>query len=116
MPCGISARPGGHGQRASQRHAGRGGHQCNSGADDGFVVWRSGHRQGQGRLKIKQSELDEVVLGIKSAAAARNQTIPPEQLTGIESQMLNRLIQIQLLLQKRRMRTKPTGADRPNSK
>jgi parvulin-like peptidyl-prolyl isomerase len=46
------------------------------------------------------------VLGIKSAAAAHNQTIPPQQLLGIESQMLNRLIQIQLLLQK------ATAADR----
>ena len=55
--------------------------------------------KGQG-VEVKQSALDEVVLGIKSAAAARNQTIPPQQLLGIESQMLNRLIQIQLLLQK----------------
>ncbi len=51
-------------------------------------------------VEVKQSALDEVVLGIKSAAAAHNQTIPPQQLMGIESQMLNRLIQIQLLLQK----------------
>jgi parvulin-like peptidyl-prolyl isomerase len=57
-------------------------------------------------VEVKQSALDEVVLGIKSAAAARNQTIPPQQLMGIESQMLNRLIQIQLLLQK------STDADR----
>src|SRR5271156_2627816 len=51
-------------------------------------------------FEIKQSELDEVVLGIKSAAAAHNETIAPQQLLGIESQMLNRLVQIQLLLQK----------------
>jgi len=51
-------------------------------------------------VEVKQSSLDEVVMGIKSAAAARNQTIPPQQLLAIESQMLNRLIQIQLLLQK----------------
>src|ERR1700735_3004957 len=43
-------------------------------------------------LEIKQSELDEVVLGIKSAAAAHNETIPQEQMTAIEAQMLNRLI------------------------
>src|SRR6516164_8953806 len=36
-------------------------------------------------VEVKQSALDEVVLGIKSAAAARNQTIPPQQLMGIES-------------------------------
>jgi len=40
------------------------------------------------------------VTGIKSAAAARNETIPAEQLNGIKAQMLNRLIQIQILLQK----------------
>jgi peptidyl-prolyl cis-trans isomerase C len=57
-------------------------------------------------VEVKQSALDEVVLGIKSAAAAHNETIPPQQLLGIESQMLNRLIQIQLLLQK------ATDADR----
>jgi peptidyl-prolyl cis-trans isomerase C len=51
-------------------------------------------------VEVKQSALDEVVLGIKSAAAAHNEPIPPQQLLGIEAQMLNRLIQIQLLLQK----------------
>ena len=51
-------------------------------------------------VEIKQSALDEVVLGLKSAAAARNEKIPPQQLLGIEAQMLNRLVQIQLLLQK----------------
>jgi parvulin-like peptidyl-prolyl isomerase len=50
-------------------------------------------------FEIKQSELDEVVLGIKSAAAAHNETIPPDQMTAIQAQMLNRLIQIQILLQ-----------------
>jgi peptidyl-prolyl cis-trans isomerase C len=61
-------------------------------------------------VEVKQSALDEVVLGVKSAAAARNQTIPPQQLMGIESQMLNRLIQIQLLLQKSTAADKATGA------
>jgi parvulin-like peptidyl-prolyl isomerase len=51
-------------------------------------------------VEIKQSELDEVMTGMKSAAAARGQTIPPDQLSLIQAQMLNRLIQIQLLLQK----------------
>jgi peptidyl-prolyl cis-trans isomerase C len=61
-------------------------------------------------VEVKQSALDEVVLGIKSAAAAHNQTIPPQQMLSIESQMLNRLIQIQLLLQK------ATDADRATGK
>ena len=51
-------------------------------------------------FEIKQSELDEVVTGIKSAAAAHNENIPAEQMSGIKAQMLNRLIQIQILLQK----------------
>ena len=61
-------------------------------------------------FEIKQSELDEVVLGIKSAAAAHNETIPQEQMTAIEAQMLNRLIQIQILLQK------STEADKADGK
>jgi parvulin-like peptidyl-prolyl isomerase len=61
-------------------------------------------------FEIKQSELDEVVLGIKSAAAAHGETIPPEQMTTIEANMLNRLIQIQILLQK------STDADRAEGK
>jgi len=61
-------------------------------------------------VQIKRSELDEVVLGIKSAAAAHGETISPEQMTGIQAQMLNRLIQIQLLLQK------ATDADKAEGK
>jgi parvulin-like peptidyl-prolyl isomerase len=59
-------------------------------------------------FEIKRSELDEVMMGVKSTAAARGQTIPPGQLTQIESQLLDRLIQDQLLLQK------ATDADRTN--
>jgi parvulin-like peptidyl-prolyl isomerase len=66
-------------------------------------------------VEVKQSALDEVVLGIKSAAAARNQTIPPQQLMGIESKMLDRLIQIQLLLQKSTAADKATGAAKAES-
>lgn len=61
-------------------------------------------------FEIKQSELDQVLVGLRAAAAARNQTISPEQMSQIEGQMLNRLIQIQLLLQK------STGADRVQGK
>jgi parvulin-like peptidyl-prolyl isomerase len=51
-------------------------------------------------FEIKRSELDEVMTGIKSTAAARGQTITPGQLTRIEGQLLKQLIDIQLLLQK----------------
>jgi len=57
-------------------------------------------------FEIKQSDLDEVMTGIKAAAAMRNQSIPPEQVKMIENEMLNRLIQVQLLLQQ------TTDADR----
>jgi peptidyl-prolyl cis-trans isomerase C len=59
-------------------------------------------------FEIKRSELDEVMMGVKSTFAARGQTIPPGQLPVIESQLLDRLIQDQLLLQK------ATDADRSN--
>jgi parvulin-like peptidyl-prolyl isomerase len=61
-------------------------------------------------FEIKQSDLDEVMTGIKSAAAMRNQAIPPTQMKLIEGQMLDRLIQVQLLLQK------ATDADRAAGK
>lgn len=51
-------------------------------------------------VAIKRSELDEVVSGVKSAAAERGEEISAEQLTQLEGQMLERLIDIQLLLQK----------------
>ena len=67
--------------------------------NDGLIVRRSRSSPKATALKSSRANLDEVVLGVKSAAAAHGETIPPEQMMGIESQMLNRLIQIQLLLQ-----------------
>src|SRR5579862_2634082 len=61
-------------------------------------------------FEIKQSDLDEVMTGIKAAAAMRNQSIPPEQVKMVENEMLSRLIQVQLLLQK------TTDADRVEGK
>ena len=61
-------------------------------------------------FEIKQSDLEDVMTGIRSAIAARNQTIPPGQVKLIEAEMLNRLIQVQLLLQK------ATDADRAEGK
>jgi peptidyl-prolyl cis-trans isomerase C len=59
-------------------------------------------------FEIKRSELDQVVTGLKSAAASHGQALPPAQLTQIEGQLLGRLIQVQLLLQK------ATDADKSN--
>jgi peptidyl-prolyl cis-trans isomerase C len=60
-------------------------------------------------FEIKQSELDEVMSGIRSSAAAQGQTIPPEQLLSLEAKMLDRLIQIQMLLQKAMDEDKAAG-------
>lgn len=51
-------------------------------------------------LEIKRSELDKAMISIKSAAASRGQTVPPDQLMLVEQQVLDRLIQIDLLLSK----------------
>jgi peptidyl-prolyl cis-trans isomerase C len=51
-------------------------------------------------LEIKRSDLDGAMISIKSAAAFRGQTIPPDQLAAIEAQVLERLVQIELLLAK----------------
>lgn len=61
-------------------------------------------------VDIKRGEFDEAMVSIKSAAAARGQTIPAEQLAMIEQQVLDRLIQIQLLL------AKATDADKAAGK
>ncbi len=51
-------------------------------------------------FEIKRSQIDEAVIPMKSSAAARGQPIPAEQVTRLEQQVLDRLIQIQLLLSK----------------
>ena len=51
-------------------------------------------------FEIKRSQLDDAVTSIKATAVARGQQIPPEQLVMMEQQVLERLIQIQLLLAK----------------
>jgi len=61
-------------------------------------------------FEIKQSELDEVMTGIKSSAAAQGQTIPPEQLVAYQVRMLDRLVQIQVLLQHSTAEDKAVGS------
>jgi parvulin-like peptidyl-prolyl isomerase len=61
-------------------------------------------------FEVKQNDLDEAMTGVKAAAAMRNQAIPPAQMKMLESEMLGRLIQVQLLLQK------ATDADKADGK
>jgi parvulin-like peptidyl-prolyl isomerase len=63
-------------------------------------------------FEIKRSELDDVMTGLKSAAAAHGQTIPQARLVQFEGQMLNRLIQVQLLLQNATAADKAEGAQK----
>jgi parvulin-like peptidyl-prolyl isomerase len=59
---------------------------------------------------VKQSQLDDVVTGIKSEAAAHGQSIPPEQMPMVEASCLMQLIQTDLLLQE------ATDADKAQGK
>jgi parvulin-like peptidyl-prolyl isomerase len=61
-------------------------------------------------VSISRSQLDEALIGIKTGAAARGQNIPPEQLSMVERQILQRLIQVQLL------NAKATEADKTAGK
>jgi len=61
-------------------------------------------------LSISRSQLDDALISIKTGAAARGQTIPPEQMTLLEQNILQRLIQVQLL------NSKATDADKAAGK
>jgi peptidyl-prolyl cis-trans isomerase C len=61
-------------------------------------------------VEIKRSELDSATMGLKASGAARGQQMTPEQSTLLERQVLDRLIQIQLLL------AKATEADKAKGK
>jgi hypothetical protein len=61
-------------------------------------------------FEIKRSELDKVMTGLKSTAAAHGQAIPQARLVQFEGQLLNRLIQFQLLNQKATAAEKAKGA------
>jgi len=51
-------------------------------------------------LEIKRSQLDDALVSLKSSLAAQGQNVPPEQITQFEQSVLDRLIQMQLLLDK----------------
>jgi len=56
-------------------------------------------------VEVTRGQLDEEIIRLKAQAAARNQSIAPQQMPMIERSVLDRLIQIQLL------RAKATDAD-----
>ncbi|MBI3849513.1 MAG: peptidylprolyl isomerase [Verrucomicrobia bacterium] len=61
-------------------------------------------------FELKRSQLDEVATGLKATMAARGQNVTEGQAALLEKQLLERLIQIQLLL------TKATDADKTKGK
>lgn len=61
-------------------------------------------------VEVKRSQLDTAMTSIRSSAAARGQNIPPEFEKTVERQVLERLIQVQLLL------NKATEADKAKGK
>lgn len=61
-------------------------------------------------VEIKRSRLDEEVISIRGSMAGRNQDIAPSQIHLLEAQVLDRLIQIQLLV------AKATDADKAKGK
>ena len=65
-------------------------------------------------VSIKQSDLDQVVTSIKSAAAERGEEISAEQMTELKASMLERLIDTQVLLQKANDADNATGVKKAN--
>ena len=61
-------------------------------------------------VEVRRAQLDEKVIRLKSQAAARGQSIPPEHLAMVDQQVLDQLIQIQLL------QGKATAADKTAGK
>ncbi len=62
-------------------------------------------------VEVKRSQLDDAMVSIKSTFAARGQDIPPEESSRLEQQILDRLIQIQLLLLKATDSDKAVGKE-----
>src|SRR5438874_1479531 len=61
-------------------------------------------------VEVKRSQLDEMVINVKSSAVAGGQTVPPDRMPMLEQQVLDQLISIQLLL------ARATDADKTKGK
>jgi peptidyl-prolyl cis-trans isomerase C len=62
-------------------------------------------------VEVKRSQLDDAMISIKSTFAARGQDLPPDEMNRLEQQILDRLIQIQILLQKASDSEKAAGRE-----
>lgn len=60
-------------------------------------------------VAVKRSDLDQVLTGVKAQYLAAGREIPPDQLTLLEARMLDRLIDIQVLLQQANAADKADG-------
>jgi len=49
-------------------------------------------------VEVKRSQLDDALVNVKASAAAQGQSIPSEEMSKIEQQVLDRLITVQLLV------------------
>ncbi len=61
-------------------------------------------------VEVSRNQLEDEVIRFKSQVAGRGQTVPPEQMTMMERQLLDQLIQVQLL------KAKATDADKAAGK
>src|SRR5689334_22939960 len=62
-------------------------------------------------IEIKRSELDNAMVSIKSNLAARGQDLPPDEMNHLEQQILDRLIQVQVLLHRANADDKAAGKE-----
>ena len=62
-------------------------------------------------IEIKRSELDNAMVSIKSNLAARGQDLPPDEMSHLEQQILDRLIQVQVLLHRANAEDKAAGKE-----
>jgi len=62
-------------------------------------------------VEVKRSQLDDAMISIKSTFAARGQDLPPGEMSHLEQQVLDRLIQIQILLHKATDADKAAGKE-----
>lgn len=62
-------------------------------------------------VEVKRNQLDDAMVSIKSTFAARGQDLPPAEMNRLEQQVLDRLIQIQILLHKATDSDKAVGKE-----